>query len=100
MLRGKIVQVVGPVVDVEFPGELPAIYNALTVEYKVSGEPVKLVLEVQQHLGDRCVRTISMSATEGLKRGFGGHGYGRAHLRSRRGRRYGAGVRCHREPGG
>jgi len=70
MLRGKIVQVVGPVVDVEFPGELPAIYNALTVEYKVSGQPVKLLLEVQQHLGDRCVRTISMSATEGLKRGF------------------------------
>jgi F-type H+/Na+-transporting ATPase subunit beta len=70
MLRGKIVQVVGPVVDVEFPGELPAIYSALTVEFKVSGQPVKLLLEVQQHLGDRCVRTISMSATEGLKRGF------------------------------
>ena len=70
MLRGKIVQVVGPVVDVEFPGELPAIYSALTVEYKVSGQPVKLLLEVQQHLGDRCVRTVSMSATEGLKRGF------------------------------
>jgi len=70
MLRGKIVQIVGPVVDVEFPQEVPAIYNALTVEYNVGGQPVKLVLEVQQHLGDKWVRTISMSGTEGLKRGF------------------------------
>ncbi len=67
---GKIVQVVGPVVDVEFPHELPAIYNALTVEYRVQDQPVKLTLEVQQHLGDKWVRTISMSGTEGLKRGF------------------------------
>jgi F-type H+/Na+-transporting ATPase subunit beta len=70
MTTGKIVQVVGPVVDVEFPQELPSIYNALTVEYKVDGRPSKLTLEVQQHLGDRWVRTISMSGTEGLKRGF------------------------------
>jgi F-type H+-transporting ATPase subunit beta len=70
MTKGKIVQVVGPVVDVEFPQEVPAIYNALTVEYNVDGQPVKLVLEVQQHLGDKWVRTISMSGTEGLKRGF------------------------------
>jgi F-type H+-transporting ATPase subunit beta len=67
---GKIVQVVGPVVDVEFPGALPGIYNALSVEYFVQDQPVKLTLEVQQHLGDRWVRTISMSGTEGLKRGF------------------------------
>jgi len=70
MSTGKIVQVVGPVVDVEFPDALPGIYNALTVEYKVQNQPVKLTLEVQQHLGDRWVRTISMSGTEGLKRGF------------------------------
>ncbi len=69
MIKGKIVQVIGPVVDVEFPQELPTIYNALTVEYKVNGQPVKLTLEVQQHLGDKWVRTISMSGTEGLKRG-------------------------------
>ncbi len=70
MNKGKIVQVVGPVVDVEFPEMLPGIYNALTVEYKVDGQPLKLTLEVQQHLGDNWVRTISMSGTEGLKRGI------------------------------
>jgi F-type H+/Na+-transporting ATPase subunit beta len=69
MNKGKVVQVVGPVVDVEFPEEVPTIYNALTVEYKVDAQPVKLTLEVQQHLGDKWVRTISMSGTEGLKRG-------------------------------
>ncbi len=67
---GKIVQVVGPVVDVEFPAALPAIYNALTVDYRVENEPVSLTLEVQQHLGDRWVRTISMAGTEGIKRGY------------------------------
>jgi F-type H+-transporting ATPase subunit beta len=70
MSKGRIVQVAGPVVDVEFPDALPKIYNALTVEYKVQDQPVKVTLEVQQHLGDRWVRTISMSGTEGLKRGF------------------------------
>jgi F-type H+/Na+-transporting ATPase subunit beta len=67
---GRIVQVAGPVVDVEFPGSLPGIYNALTVACDIGGQPVKLTLEVQQHLGDRWVRTISMAGTEGLKRGF------------------------------
>jgi F-type H+-transporting ATPase subunit beta len=70
MSKGRVVQVVGPVVDVEFPDGRPGIYNALTVEYEVRKEPVKLTLEVQQHLGDNWVRTISMSGTEGLKRGF------------------------------
>jgi F-type H+-transporting ATPase subunit beta len=70
MSKGKIVQVAGPVVDVEFPDALPAIYNALTVDYEVERQPVSLTLEVQQHLGDRWVRTISMAGTEGLKRGF------------------------------
>jgi len=70
MSIGKIVQVVGPVVDVEFSDALPGIYNALTVEYKVQDQPVNLTLEVQQHLGDKLVRAISMSGTEGLKRGF------------------------------
>jgi F-type H+-transporting ATPase subunit beta len=70
MNTGRIVQVVGPVVDVEFPGPLPAIYNALSVDYRVLNEPVTLTLEVQQHLGDRRVRTISMAGTEGLKRGY------------------------------
>jgi F-type H+-transporting ATPase subunit beta len=70
MNTGTIVKVLGPVVDVEFPDRLPGIYNALTCEYKVQNEPAKLTLEVQQHLGDKWVRAISMSGTEGLKRGF------------------------------
>jgi len=70
MNTGTIVQVNGPVVDVEFPGALPAIYNALSVDYRVQNQPMTLTLEVQQHLGDRRVRTISMSGTEGLKRGY------------------------------
>src|SRR5262247_4180283 len=70
MSTGRIVQVAGPVVDVEFQGPLPGIYNALSVEYKVNDKPEKITLEVQQHLGDKWVRTISMSGTEGLKRGF------------------------------
>jgi len=70
MNKGKIVQVIGPVVDVEFPEPLPAIYNALTVDYTMLGNPTKLTLEVQQHLGDNWVRAVAMSSTEGLKRGF------------------------------
>ena len=69
MSTGKVVQVNGPVVDVEFPGSLPALYNALSLDYQVQSQPVHLTLEVQQHLGDRRVRTISMSGTEGLRRG-------------------------------
>src|SRR6478672_5585784 len=67
---GKIVKVLGPVVDIEFPEALPGIYNAVTCEYRVNGEPVTATLEVQQHLGDKWVRAVSMSGTEGLKRGF------------------------------
>ncbi len=67
---GKIVQIIGPVVDVEFTEKLPAIYNALKVEFSVLGAPVNLILEVQQHLGDNWVRAVAMSSTEGLKRGY------------------------------
>ncbi len=72
MNKGKIIQVIGPVVDVEFrnTGELPRIYNALELEYDVNGTPTKLTLEVQQHLGENWVRTVAMSSTEGLKRGM------------------------------
>jgi F-type H+-transporting ATPase subunit beta len=71
MNKGKIVQVIGPVVDVEFPDQLPFIYNALTIEYEVPllGK-TKLTLEVQQHLGDNWVRAVAMSTTDGLKRGM------------------------------
>src|SRR3977135_356284 len=74
MNKGNIVQVIGPVVDVEFPqgGSLPGIYNALEIEYEVNGNPTKLTLEVQQHLGENWVRSIAMSSTEGLKRGMSG----------------------------
>jgi F-type H+-transporting ATPase subunit beta len=67
---GRIVQVSGPVVDVEFPDALPGIYNALTVAFEVQGASSTVTLEVQQHLGDRWVRTVSMAGTEGLKRGL------------------------------
>ncbi len=71
MNKGKIVQVIGPVVDVEFPpGALPAIHNALTLEFTVLGKTTTLVLETQQHLGDSWVRSVAMSSTEGLKRGY------------------------------
>jgi len=70
MNTGTVVRVLGPVVDVEFPEALPGIYNALNVEYVVQNQLTKVTLEVQQHLGDNWVRTISMSGTEGLKRGF------------------------------
>jgi F-type H+/Na+-transporting ATPase subunit beta len=67
---GKIVKIVGPVVDIEFPKAMPGIYNGPTIDCKVQNQPVKVTLEVQQHLGDKWVRAISMSGTEGLKRGF------------------------------
>jgi len=69
--QGKIVQVTGPVVDVEFPeGHLPAIYNALkTTNSSISSDKENLVLEVAQHLGENVVRTISMDSTDGLSRG-------------------------------
>src|SRR5207245_9319903 len=72
MNKGNIVQVIGPVVDVEFSDEksMPKIYNALEIEYEVNGNPTKLTLEVQQHLGEKWVRSIAMSSTEGLKRGM------------------------------
>ncbi|HEX4122016.1 MAG TPA: F0F1 ATP synthase subunit beta [Verrucomicrobiae bacterium] len=71
MNKGKIVQVIGPVVDIEFPDALPSIYNAVTVDFDVPGAgKTKLTLEVQSHLGDNWVRAVAMSSTEGLKRGL------------------------------
>src|SRR5437762_8150159 len=72
MNTGNIAQVIGPVVDVEFPDGkgLPGIYNALEIAYEVNGNPTKLTLEVQKHLGENWVRSIAMSSTEGLKRGM------------------------------
>ncbi|SKA88612.1 F-type H+-transporting ATPase subunit beta [Prosthecobacter debontii] len=69
---GNIVQVIGPVVDVDFSatGKLPEIYNALEINYDLGGKSSRLVCEVQQHLGDGWVRSVAMSSTEGLKRGM------------------------------
>ena len=69
---GKIIQVIGPVVDVEFePGELPDILNALLVSNPaISDEPDNLVIEVAQHLGDNVCRCIAMDQTDGLVRGM------------------------------
>jgi F-type H+-transporting ATPase subunit beta len=72
---GKIVQVIGPVVDVEFsPGQLPALYNALEVRGRkqedIFSYSERLVLEVAQHTGESRVRTVALSSTDGLTRGM------------------------------
>ena len=69
---GSIVQVIGPVVDVEFTGdaEMPPLLAALEVNFDVEGKKTRVVLEVQQHLGDDWARAVAMSSTEGLKRGM------------------------------
>lgn len=68
---GHIVRIVGPVVDVEFaPGQIPAIYNALTVEANTPAGDVKALLEVQLHLPGDLVRAVAMSSTDGLTRGL------------------------------
>ena len=68
---GKIVQVIGAVVDVQFAeNTIPPIYQALTIDFTVNGKKEMLTLEVQQHLGEGMVRAIAMSSTEGLVRGY------------------------------
>ncbi|MDP2641120.1 MAG: F0F1 ATP synthase subunit beta [Candidatus Yanofskybacteria bacterium] len=67
MNKGSIIQIMGPVIDAEFADSLPALQNALTVARE---DGTKLVLEVAQHLGGGRVRTVSMDATDGLKRGM------------------------------
>jgi F-type H+/Na+-transporting ATPase subunit beta len=70
-LLGKVVQVIGPVLDVEFEGGiLPRIYNALRVTGKVGTEDVDIVCEVEQHLGENRVRAVAMKPTDGLQRGM------------------------------
>src|SRR2546427_5260390 len=65
---GKVIQVTGPVVDIEFPaGELPAILNAVEID---RGKEDDLVCEVQQHLGNNWVRAVAMTTTDGLARGI------------------------------
>jgi F-type H+-transporting ATPase subunit beta len=67
---GKVVQVIGSTLDAEFPeGHLPDIYNALVLETEVMGEKIRLVSEVQQHLGGNRVRAVALASTDGVQRG-------------------------------
>src|SRR6266568_6551990 len=67
---GRVVRVIGPVVDVEFPAaEIPGIYNDLRVDVTLDDEVRTLTLEVAQDIGDNIIRTISMQPTDGLVRG-------------------------------
>src|ERR1700757_1876700 len=70
---GRVVQIIGPVLDVEFPeGHLPAIYNAVVVKEEGSktGVAIDVIAEVAQHLGENRVRCISMKPTDGMVRGM------------------------------
>ena len=69
---GKIVQVIGPVVDVEFSGQLPAIYNALRIQApaREGREALDVIAEVEQHLGENRVRAVAMKPTDGMQRGM------------------------------
>lgn len=69
-MEGKIAQVMGPVVDIDFDSYLPAINEAIDVNYSIEGQSKRLVLEVAAHIGDNRVRTIAMDMTEGLTRGI------------------------------
>jgi F-type H+/Na+-transporting ATPase subunit beta len=77
---GKVVQVIGPVLDVEFEGdELPEIYNALEIKSSGNGgNPIDLVVEVQQHIGRSQVRAVAMTSTDGVVRGMEVRDTGRA----------------------
>jgi F-type H+-transporting ATPase subunit beta len=66
---GKVVQIIGPVIDVEFDGPLPAIYNALHVKTSASGVDIDIIAEVAQHLGESRVRAVAMKPTDGMQRG-------------------------------
>jgi F-type H+-transporting ATPase subunit beta len=69
-MKGVISQVIGPVVDVDFTDYLPAINEAIEVNYEVEGNKQRLILEVAAHVGDGRVRTIAMDMSEGLRRGL------------------------------
>src|SRR5690554_5914169 len=77
---GRIVQVIGPVIDVEFTDDtIPEIYNALEITSTGNGGPaIRVVAEVQQHIGRNQVRAVAMSSTDGLTRGMEVRDTGRA----------------------
>ena len=98
---GKVVQVIGPVIDIEFPEGLPEIYNAVRIVSDGAGgsQKIDVVAEVEQHLGENRVRTVAMKPTDGMTRGMtvidtgaADHGAGRsrdARPRAERARRAG-----------
>lgn len=67
--KGHIVQVIGSVLDIGFPDKLPEIYNALEIQVDREGQKERVVVEVQQHLGDNQVRAVALSSTDGMVRG-------------------------------
>ena len=68
---GRVVQVIGPVVDIEFPeGKLPDIYNAIKIQAKTEQVEIDLTVEAAQHLGNNVVRCVAMASTDGLQRGM------------------------------
>src|SRR6188472_532051 len=68
---GRVVQVIGPVVDIEFEGgHLPSIYNAVRVTGQAGNDSIDIIVEVEQHLGENRVRTVAMKPTDGLQRGM------------------------------
>ena len=69
---GKVVQVIGPVIDIEFPEGLPEIYNAVRIvsEGGPGVEKIDVVAEVEQHLGENRVRAVAMKPTDGMQRGM------------------------------
>ncbi|MCU0624487.1 MAG: F0F1 ATP synthase subunit beta [Gemmatimonadaceae bacterium] len=72
LIAGKVVQIIGPVLDVEFENDhLPELYNALEIKFTdADGRPAKVVAEVQQHIGRNQVRAVAMSTTDGVQRGM------------------------------
>ena len=68
--EGRVVRVIGPVVDVKFDGQVPSIYNALTVEADTPMGHLSTVLEVESQLPGGVVRTVAMTSTDGLQRGL------------------------------
>src|ERR687883_455873 len=68
--NGRVVRVIGPVVDVEFPpGQLPEIFTALTTDVTIDGQTTTITCEVAQHIGESLVRAIALRPTDGLVRG-------------------------------
>ncbi len=77
---GKVIQIIGPVVDCEFEEKhLPPIYNCVIIEGEAGGQSMRVSTEVQQHLGERQIRCVSMQPTDGMVRGMKAIDTGKVH---------------------